>query len=111
MRAHIQADLDFHEALADASGNPLFAMVLAPIGQILMDYRRKTIAHQGAGTAFECHAKILGAVITRAPAEAARAMREHIEASTGHLLALVTRAGQTPAPRPRRRKPTPRPPA
>ena len=41
--ACIRADLEFHSILADASGNPIFEIVLAPIKGFLLEYRRRAV--------------------------------------------------------------------
>jgi GntR family transcriptional repressor for pyruvate dehydrogenase complex len=82
---HVQADLDFHAALADATGNPLFQVVLGPIQQLLMESRRRTLGRFGSEIAHRHHAQILAAVAAGDATAAERAMREHIEANFQHL--------------------------
>jgi DNA-binding FadR family transcriptional regulator len=83
---HVKADLDFHATLADATGNPLFMAVLAPIQELLIESRRRTLGRYGSEIAFQHHARILAAVEARDAGEACRGMREHIEANFRHLL-------------------------
>ncbi len=85
LEAHVKADLDFHTTLAEATGNPLFAIVLAPIQELLIESRRRTLGRYGAALAHSHHADILAAVRARDAAAAAQAMREHIEANLRHL--------------------------
>jgi DNA-binding FadR family transcriptional regulator len=85
LEAHAEADLEFHAALADATGNPLFRVVLAPIQQLLIASRRQTLGRYGSEIAHRHHEAILAAVRDRNPGAAARAMREHIEANFQHL--------------------------
>jgi GntR family transcriptional repressor for pyruvate dehydrogenase complex len=85
LEAHVQADLDFHATLADATGNPLFQVVLAPIQQLLIESRRRTLGRYGSEIAYRHHARILEAVAAGDAEEAARAMRAHIEANFQHL--------------------------
>jgi GntR family transcriptional repressor for pyruvate dehydrogenase complex len=87
LEAHVQADLEFHAALAEASGNPLFGIVLAPIQELLIESRRRTLGRHGAELAHRHHEAILAAVRAREADGAARAMREHIEANFQHLTA------------------------
>jgi GntR family transcriptional regulator, transcriptional repressor for pyruvate dehydrogenase complex len=82
---YVQADLDFHTALADASGNPVFHVVLAPILQLLIESRRQTLGRYGVEIAFRHHGQILAAVESADVEAARRAMREHIEANFQHL--------------------------
>jgi GntR family transcriptional repressor for pyruvate dehydrogenase complex len=85
LEAHVQADLDFHAVLAAATGNPLFQVVLAPIQQLLMESRRRTLGRYGSAIAHRHHAAILAAVEAGDAAAAEQAMRQHIEANFAHL--------------------------
>src|SRR5262249_2280609 len=85
LEAHVQADLEFHATLADATGNPLFQTVLAPIQQLLIERRRRTVGRSGSEIPSRHHATILAAVAAGDAAAAAQAMREHIEANFQHL--------------------------
>jgi DNA-binding FadR family transcriptional regulator len=85
LHAHVQADVDFHGLLADATGNPVFAVVLAPVQKLLIESRRHTLGTFGAQLAHEHHAAILDAVARRDPAAAAAAMRRHLEINFHHL--------------------------
>lgn len=78
LEAHVEADLDFHATLAEASGNSIFEIVLAPIQELLIESRRKTLGRDGAGVAYAHHERILDAVRRRDPAAADQAMRDHI---------------------------------
>jgi GntR family transcriptional repressor for pyruvate dehydrogenase complex len=85
LEAHIKADLDFHRTLAEATGNPLFQVVLAPIQQLLIESRRRTLGRYGSEIAYRHHACILEAVRAGDAAAAVRAMRDHIETNLQHL--------------------------
>ncbi len=85
LEAHVKADLEFHAVLAEATGNPLFGIVLAPIQQLLIESRRRTVGRHGAVLAHEHHARILDAVRVGDPDAAAEAMRVHLEANYRHL--------------------------
>ncbi len=85
LEAHVDADLAFHATLADATGNALFGLVLAPIQELLIESRRKTLGRYGAQIAHGHHAKILDAVRVGDAEAAASAMRAHIEANFQHL--------------------------
>jgi DNA-binding FadR family transcriptional regulator len=87
LEAHVQADLDFHAVLAQASGNPLFGMMLAPIQQLLIESRRRTLGRHGAALAHEHHAAILEAVRGRDAGAAVEAMRKHLLTNWQHLAA------------------------
>jgi DNA-binding FadR family transcriptional regulator len=85
LESHVKADLDFHAVLADATGNPLFQTVLAPIQQLLVESRRRTLGRYGSEIAYRHHARILDAVAAGDADAAAAAMREHLEANFQHL--------------------------
>jgi GntR family transcriptional repressor for pyruvate dehydrogenase complex len=96
LEAHVKADLEFHSILAEATGNPLFQVVLAPIQELLIQSRWQTLDRYGADLACRHHAKILKAVRAGDPAAAEQAMREHIEANTQHLGEIARSAGNGP---------------
>lgn len=85
LKAHVKADLDFHAILAEATGNAMFHLVLAPIQELLIESRRQTLGRHGAAIAHRHHAAILAAVAAGDPQLASQAMREHIEANFQHL--------------------------
>ena len=85
LEAHIRADLEFHALLAEASANPLFGMVLAPIQELLIESRRRTLGRHGARLAHEHHGAILDAVRLQDEAGAVEAMRRHLELNVRHL--------------------------
>lgn len=85
LEAHVKADLEFHCILAEATGNPLFQVMLAPIQELLIESRRRTLGRYGAELAHQHHARILAAVADQDAAEASKAMRAHIEANFRHL--------------------------
>lgn len=85
LEAHVKADLEFHAALARATGNPLFQMVLAPIQELLIASRRQTLGKYGSELAHRHHARVLEAVEAGDARAAEQAMREHIEANFQHL--------------------------
>lgn len=85
LKAHVKADLDFHAILADATGNSIFQLVLAPMQELLIESRRQTLGRHGAALAHRHHAAILSAVRAGDSQFAGQAMREHIEANFQHL--------------------------
>lgn len=88
LKTHVEADVRFHAVLCEASQNPLFQIILAPIQEQLIESRRRTLGRYGTKWAFEHHAKILAAVERRNAAAAREAMREHIMANSYHLTLL-----------------------
>jgi DNA-binding FadR family transcriptional regulator len=102
LEAHVQADLEFHAILAEASGNPLFGIVLAPIQELLIESRRRTLGRHGAELAHGHHAAILEAIAAGDAGAATRAMHTHILTNFEHLAgeaALATTPPQGPSAR------------
>jgi len=89
----VQADLRFHAILADASGNPVFQIVLQPIHELLIESRRRTVGRFGSQLAHAHHAKILDAVRLGDSAAAAAAMQEHLQVNSEHLKNLTSEGG------------------
>ena len=85
LKAHVDADMRFHAVLAEATGNPIFQVILQPIQELLIEGRRRTLGRYGTTLAFEHHAKILAAVKRRNVEAAREAMRVHIAANSQHL--------------------------
>jgi DNA-binding FadR family transcriptional regulator len=85
LEAHVKADLEFHVGLADATGNPIFALVLSPMQQLLIESRRQTLGRYGSEIAHQHHARILAAVAAGDAQAASRAMQDHLEANFRHL--------------------------
>ena len=80
---HVRADVAFHDAIAVASGNPVFKLILDPIHEQLVDARRQTLQFYGIKRAYDTHARVLEA-IERQDAEAAEeAMRHHLPRIAG----------------------------
>jgi GntR family transcriptional repressor for pyruvate dehydrogenase complex len=77
----IQFDLAFHHAIADASGNLIYRLVLDSLGELGLTSRMRTIGRIGKQTAIEHHAAILSAIESRDPKAAREAMCSHILAA------------------------------
>lgn len=74
----IEADIAFHRALATATNNPLFVLLLETVAQLLRESRRRTLTQSGVQLALEEHRKIYETVEQRDPAAARAAMRQHM---------------------------------
>jgi DNA-binding FadR family transcriptional regulator len=73
------ADIEFHRAIANASGNTLLAKVLAPMGEVLREARRATATiPEAVEKAMHEHEAIAQAIEERSSARAQRAMMGHI---------------------------------
>lgn len=88
LATHARADVKFHAILAEATGNAVYPLVMAPIHDLLVESRRRTLGKYGADLAYEHHARILDAVRRRDPEAAAEAMRIHLAINSQHLQEL-----------------------
>jgi GntR family transcriptional repressor for pyruvate dehydrogenase complex len=79
--AAIVADLNFHRALAEASGNLIFRLILDSLAEVGLASRQRTIGRIGKATAIEHHAEVLNAIEARDSDAARQAMRRHILAA------------------------------
>jgi GntR family transcriptional regulator, transcriptional repressor for pyruvate dehydrogenase complex len=76
----VEADLDFHLALAEATQNPMIPALLDPIIDLLREQRiLTTLAKGGAQHGQYNHKIIIEAVKRRDPDAAREAMRRHLE--------------------------------
>lgn len=78
LEAAVTADVRFHRLLAEATGNPIFVLMLETIAQLLTESRRRTIAASGQQLALEEHVSILATIISRDHAAAREAMAQHM---------------------------------
>ena len=75
-----EADIEFHQAIAEASGNAVLAKVLAPVSDLLNNARRATGTLPAAvEIALGQHDEIADAIEARAATRARRAMTQHIQ--------------------------------
>jgi GntR family transcriptional repressor for pyruvate dehydrogenase complex len=78
--AYIEADLDFHLALAEAVGNPLILSLLDSIVGLMREQRSRIFTVDGGPERGQFHHKQILQAIERRDSEAARdAMRAHLE--------------------------------
>src|SRR6202451_4322871 len=88
--AYIEADLDFHLALAEAAANPIILSLIDSIVGLLREQRLRIFRVSGGSERGQMHhKKILDAVERRDSEKAREAMREH--------LGQVREDGQAPA--------------
>ncbi len=83
--AAIEADLEFHRALAELSGNDIFALVLSSMADLGRASRQATISFAGVAVARTHHAAILAAVESGDGIAATAAMRHHIQSAMTDL--------------------------
>ncbi len=80
VEAFAWTDLEFHQLLAAASGNPLYALLLAPLIDRLLEVRRVGARLPGtARRAAEGHKDVFDAVAARDPESATKRMTEHLQ--------------------------------
>jgi GntR family transcriptional repressor for pyruvate dehydrogenase complex len=78
--AYIEADLDFHLALAEGAANPLILSLIDSIVGVLREQRIQIFNVKGGPERGQFHHKrILAAVEQRDPAKAREAMQAHLE--------------------------------
>ncbi len=89
--AFIEADLNFHLALARATQNALIPTLIDPIVGLLREHRKQIFLANGAPRGQQHHKRILEAVARHDPEAARQAMRAHLhqvradgEATTTH---------------------------
>jgi len=74
----VTADIEFHDCLAKATGNPVFGILLSTLSDLMRRSRRKTLARTGKEVALEGHRAVLQAVRLLDPAAAREAMLSHL---------------------------------
>jgi DNA-binding FadR family transcriptional regulator len=77
----IEADIAAHHAIADASGNLIYRLILDSLAELSIASRLRTIGRIGKQTAIAHHSRILEAIEMRDPKGAREAMREHVRAA------------------------------
>src|SRR6202047_3055584 len=78
--AYVEADLDFHLALAEAAGNPLLLSLLDSIVGLLREQRSRIFSVKGGPERGQLHHKRILAAVEQRDSEAAReAMRAHLQ--------------------------------
>jgi GntR family transcriptional repressor for pyruvate dehydrogenase complex len=78
--AYIEADLDFHLALAEAAANPLILSLLDSIVGVLREQRLRIFRVEGGPERGQFHhQRILEAIEQRDPVKAREAMRAHLQ--------------------------------
>ncbi len=86
----IDADFDFHRAIAQASGNPLFAQLLNYLHRVLLDTMHATVSRSKRSDATLAranaeHAEILAAIKAGDGKRAQRVMKRHLNFAANRL--------------------------
>jgi GntR family transcriptional repressor for pyruvate dehydrogenase complex len=75
-------DVDFHRAIAEATHNPLYVIMLDSIGDVMLEIRRATIGIPGRPLkGVKAHRRILARIAEHDGPGARDAMREHLRDS------------------------------
>lgn len=90
--AQIDADLEFHRVLAEATGNPIYVFLLDALAELLRESRRRTIGRGGVQPALDGHRAILQAVQKGNARVARAAMLDHVQAALSDLAASGQKA-------------------
>jgi GntR family transcriptional repressor for pyruvate dehydrogenase complex len=78
--AYVEADLEFHLALAEATQNPIIPMLIDPIVGLLHEQRKRIFKVEGGPQRGQFHHKrILETVMKQDPTAARQAMIAHLE--------------------------------
>lgn len=85
---YVEADLAFHMALVNATGNIVLSLMLDSLKALMRESRETTLRVGGVARALLGHDAIYAAVRARAPVRARRAMREHLLLAIGDLEAV-----------------------
>ncbi len=93
--AYIEADLDFHLTLAEASQNSLIPTLIDSIVDLLREHRTAVFFVDGGPQHGQMHHKrILEAIIRHDPDAACQAMRDHLWQVREDSLAVGNRSGE-----------------
>jgi GntR family transcriptional repressor for pyruvate dehydrogenase complex len=87
LEGQIEADLRFHRVLAEATGNPIFGLLLETLAGLMRNSRQQTLAQSGVAVALQGHRAILKALRARNGTAARAAMLEHLRLAERDLLA------------------------
>lgn len=74
----IEADVRFHRLLGEATGNPVFVLLMETLAEFLRESRQKTMSYSGVEQALAGHRTIFEAVRNHDRVKAREAMREHL---------------------------------
>ncbi|MCD9021358.1 FadR/GntR family transcriptional regulator [Cohnella silvisoli] len=85
-KGYVQADVEFHETVFTAAGQPAFELVLRSLTDYLMEIRKISFrGEQKTKQAADAHRRIYEAIEKRDEEEARRAMRVHLEETEDNL--------------------------
>ncbi|MCA9876631.1 MAG: FadR family transcriptional regulator [Thermomicrobiales bacterium] len=90
--AFVDADVEFHLALAEAAGNSALRDVLASIQSLLRTWISRVLAEGYEQSSYEEHVPIVTAVRAQDPEAAATAMDAHMRSAASRLQATLDRS-------------------
>lgn len=100
----LAADLDFHELVAQASGNPFFLLVVGPINGFLRDTYSQGPGYPAAAShTLKEHQEMADAIEAGDPARARRATEKHLRRIVESRNSLVPKETENSTPQRRRR--------
>jgi GntR family transcriptional regulator, transcriptional repressor for pyruvate dehydrogenase complex len=86
LESRTKADMRFHRILAEATGNPVFVLLLETLAEFFLEFHQKTLDSAGVKYARAGHLAVLDAVRKREPLEALGAMQAHLRTAEKYLL-------------------------
>ena len=109
VEASLDADVAIHRAVARASGNPLFALILDALGPLLLSSRRHAWkSYVSLGGDYEqviaWHAEIVQAILAQDPDAADAAMASDLQSARATYIDAGSQGKVLRKPRPRARK-------
>ena len=78
LEEQVEAEMRFHDLLAEATGNPVFKLLLTTLASLLRQSRREVLGRVGVGRGITGHNEILAAVRAHDANGAAQAMHKHL---------------------------------
>jgi GntR family transcriptional repressor for pyruvate dehydrogenase complex len=86
-------DLAFHRAIATATSNELYLLLLDSIGEALLEIRRNNLQTGAAPETVRAHRQIVDRIAAKDAAGARRAMAEHLDQVEEHWRKASSREG------------------
>jgi DNA-binding FadR family transcriptional regulator len=97
LKQRVEKDSSFHISIAKASGNKLLETFLQVIAPLLPDYMGKGVLLPGGiEDGVHRHSLLVEALKSRSPENAAKAMREHLDASRDNVREFDSRLSKKP---------------
>jgi len=89
-----EADLEFHELVMTAAGNPFITALFEPLVDLLFEVRRAASGYRpGRETAIEAHTRVLEAIEAGSPEAARAAMAVHMHQTADRINEVIEQDG------------------